>query len=57
MDHTGRLFSLYGAQPGSLLLVRPDGHLLARWLDVPLPVALAEAGTAMQALLQPEEAG
>lgn len=57
VDHTGRLFSLYGAQPGSLLLVRPDGHLLARWLDVPLPVALAEAGTAMQALLQPEEAG
>jgi 3-(3-hydroxy-phenyl)propionate hydroxylase len=57
VDHTGRLFDLYGARPGSLLLVRPDGHLLARWLDVPLPVALAEAGTAMQALLQPEEAG
>ena len=55
VDHTGRLFDLYGAQSGSLLLVRPDGHLLARWLDVPLPVALAEAGTAMQALLQPED--
>lgn len=57
VDHTGRLFDLYGVQPGSLLLVRPDGHMLARWLDVPLPVALAEAGTAMQALLQPEDAG
>jgi 3-(3-hydroxy-phenyl)propionate hydroxylase len=56
-DDTGRLFGLYGAQPGSLLLVRPDGHLLGRWLDVPLPVALAEADAAMQALLQPEDRG
>jgi 3-(3-hydroxy-phenyl)propionate hydroxylase len=54
MDHTGRLFALCGAQRGSLLLVRPDGHLLARWLDVPLPLALAEADAAMQALLKPE---
>ncbi|HRD95732.1 MAG TPA: FAD-dependent monooxygenase [Rubrivivax sp.] len=54
MDHTGRLFALCGAQSGSLLLVRPDGHLLARWLDVPLPLALAEAGAALQALLKPE---
>ena len=29
-DHTGRLFPLYGAQPGTVCLIRPDGHLYAR---------------------------
>ena len=31
-DHTGRLFELYGARPGTLYAVRPDGHVLGRWL-------------------------
>jgi 3-(3-hydroxy-phenyl)propionate hydroxylase len=30
-DHTGRLFPMYGAQPGTVYLVRPDGHVAARW--------------------------
>lgn len=30
-DSSGRLFSMYGAAPGSVYLVRPDGHVLGRW--------------------------
>jgi 3-(3-hydroxy-phenyl)propionate hydroxylase len=30
-DHTGRLFDMYGATPGTLYIVRPDGHVLGRW--------------------------
>ena len=32
-DHTGRLFPMYGAQPGTLYLIRPDGHVMARWRE------------------------
>ncbi|MGD9944322.1 MAG: FAD-dependent monooxygenase [Burkholderiaceae bacterium] len=42
IDATGRLFPMYGARDGSLYLVRPDGHVMARWLSAE-PDELVEA--------------
>jgi 3-(3-hydroxy-phenyl)propionate hydroxylase len=41
-DPTGRLFELYGAAPGTVYLVRPDGHVLGRW-RAPRPAELLAA--------------
>ncbi len=41
-DHTGRLFPLYGAQDGTAYLVRPDGHVMARWVAA-IPDEIAAA--------------
>jgi 3-(3-hydroxy-phenyl)propionate hydroxylase len=48
-DHTGRLFSMYGAQPGTMYLVRPDGHVLARWFKA----SIAEIAAAIERVLDP----
>jgi 3-(3-hydroxy-phenyl)propionate hydroxylase len=40
-DHTARLFSMYGAEPGTLYIVRPDGHVLGRWRQFDFTAAAA----------------
>ena len=32
-DHTRQLPQLLGARLGGVLLIRPDGHVMARWCD------------------------
>jgi 3-(3-hydroxy-phenyl)propionate hydroxylase len=47
-DHTGRIFAAYGVRHGSLYLLRPDGHVMARWREA----AGAEVGQAVKNVLQ-----
>ncbi|SAK80465.1 FAD-dependent oxidoreductase [Caballeronia calidae] len=45
-DHTGRIFERYDAKPGTVYLLRPDGHVLGRWRDAQprdIEAALARA--------------
>ncbi len=51
-DHTGQLFPMYGAVPGTAYLVRPDGHVMARWLKA-VPDELVAA---VSAILAPQTA-
>ena len=51
-DENGVAFEHLGAAPGTLILVRPDGHVMARWREVPLETALAEANAALEPWLR-----
>jgi 3-(3-hydroxy-phenyl)propionate hydroxylase len=47
-DHTGRLFPLYGAEDHTLVLLRPDGHVLGRWKQADGLAAAAALQHALQ---------
>jgi len=32
-DHSGKLFAMYDARPGTCYFVRPDGHVQSRWRE------------------------
>lgn len=52
-DPTGRLFPMYGAGIGTAIyLVRPDGHVLARWRDLPVDAAVQRIQAAIERTLQ-----
>ena len=53
-DHTGRLFPMYGADAGTVYLVRPDGHVLARWQGLAPEAAAPRIYAAIETTLQGE---
>lgn len=50
VDASGRLFTMYDAVPGTVYLVRPDGHVMGRW-KCPAPSVI---GQALERVLQAE---
>lgn len=42
VDTTGRLFTMFDANVGTVYLVRPDGHVMGRWKQ-PAPTVIEEA--------------
>ncbi|MET4577711.1 FAD-dependent monooxygenase [Ottowia thiooxydans] len=42
VDVSGRLFAMYDAVPGTVYLVRPDGHVMGRWKS-PAPSVIKQA--------------
>ncbi len=50
-DHTGKLFAMFDAVPGSLYVVRPDGHVMARWKSV----APQEVSGAIASVVWPQQ--
>jgi 3-(3-hydroxy-phenyl)propionate hydroxylase len=47
-DHTGQIFNTYAASHGSLYLLRPDGHVMARWREA----VASEVAQAVKDVLQ-----
>lgn len=52
-DEADIAFERLGAAPGTLIVVRPDGHVLAGWRNLPIETALAEASDALRPWLRP----
>lgn len=58
LDTAQALFQMYGAQPGTLYLVRPDGHVMARWQRWDATALLEALDHALQpAVKEPAHAG